>query len=51
MSGIGHPESADLAGCRCRISKQQMMDFKSGVRIDVARMNGIAKEMTDSGDC
>jgi cytochrome c553 len=27
--------------------KQQMMDFKSGVRIDIARMNGIAKEMSD----
>jgi cytochrome c553 len=26
---------------------QQMTDFKSGVRIDVARMNGIAKELSD----
>ena len=47
MSGIGHPESADLAGMPQSYLKQQMMDFKSGVRIDVARMNGIAKEMTD----
>src|SRR5689334_24100881 len=28
--------------------KQQMADFKSGVRLDVARMNGIAKELTDA---
>jgi cytochrome c553 len=47
MSGIGHPESADLAGMPLTYLKQQMMDFKSGVRIDVARMNGIAKEMSD----
>jgi cytochrome c553 len=47
MSGIGHPESADLAGMPLSYLKQQMMDFKAGVRIDVARMNGIAKEMTD----
>jgi cytochrome c553 len=48
MSGIGHPESADLAGMPLSYLKQQMMDFKSGVRIDVARMNGIAKEMSDA---
>lgn len=48
MSGIGHPESADLAGMPQSYLKQQMMDFKSGVRIDVARMNGIAKEMSDA---
>ena len=47
MSGIGHPESADLAGMPKSYLMQQMMDFKAGVRIDVARMNGIAKEMTD----
>jgi cytochrome c553 len=47
MSGIGHPESADLAGMPQSYLKLQMMDFKSGVRIDSARMNGIAKEMTD----
>jgi len=48
MSGIGHPESADVAGMPLSYLKQQMMDFKSGVRIDVARMNGIAKEMSDA---
>jgi cytochrome c553 len=47
MSGIGHPESADLAGMPLSYLKQQMTDFKSGVRIDNARMNGIAKEMSD----
>jgi len=48
MSGIGHPESADLAGMPLSYLKQQMMDFKNGVRIDIARMNGIAKEMSDA---
>jgi len=47
MSGIGHPESADFAGMPLSYLKQQMMDFKSGMRIDVARMNGIAKELSD----
>jgi cytochrome c553 len=47
MSGIGHPESADVAGMPLSYLKQQMTDFKSGVRTDVARMNGIAKEMSD----
>ena len=47
MSGTGHPESADLAGMPLSYLTQQMMDFKSGVRIDVARMNGIAKELSD----
>ena len=47
MSGIGHPESADLAGMPLSYLTLQMMDFKSGVRIDVARMNGIAKELSD----
>ena len=47
MSGIGHPESADLAGMPLSYLTQQMMDFKGGVRIDIARMNGIAKELSD----
>ena len=47
MSGIGHPESADVAGMPESYVKQQMMDFKSGARTDIARMNGIAKEMSD----
>jgi cytochrome c553 len=48
MSGIGHPESADVAGMPLAYLKQQMADFKSGVRLDVARMNGIAKELSDA---
>lgn len=47
MSGSGHPESADVAGFTAGYIEQQMADFKSGVRKDYARMNGIAKDMTD----
>src|SRR5687768_10145293 len=47
MSGLGHPESADLAGFTAGYLMQQMADFKSGVRKDYARMNGIAKEVSD----
>lgn len=47
MSGLGHPESADTAGFTAAYLIQQMADFKSGVRKDYARMNGIAKDMTD----
>jgi cytochrome c553 len=47
MSGLGHPESADLSGFTAAYLVQQMADFKSGVRVDYARMNGIAKEVTD----
>jgi cytochrome c553 len=47
MSGLGHPESGDLTGFTADYIVQQMHDFKTGVRRDYARMNGIAKEMTD----
>jgi cytochrome c553 len=47
MSGIGHPESADVTGLTFDYMMQQMKDFKSGDRKDWARMNGIAKELTD----
>jgi cytochrome c553 len=47
MSGLGHPESADVAGLTAAYIVQQMADFKSGARKDAARMNGIAKAMTD----
>lgn len=47
MSGEGHPESAGLSGFTADYIVQQMMDFKTGVRKDAARMNGIAKDMTD----
>lgn len=47
MSGEGHPESAGMTGFTADYIVQQMADFKSGVRKDTARMNGIAKDMTD----
>jgi cytochrome c553 len=47
MSGLGHPESADLTGYTADYIVQQMLDFKTGVRRDYARMNGISKEVSD----
>ena len=47
MSGSGHPESSDLTGLTADYIIQQMADFKSGARRDYARMNAIAKELTD----
>jgi cytochrome c553 len=47
MSGEGHPESAGMTGFTAAYIAQQMADFKSGARKDAARMNGIAKDMTD----
>jgi cytochrome c553 len=47
MSGIGHPESSDVSGLSVQYFTRQMMDFKSGARKDIARMNGIARELTD----
>lgn len=47
MSGLGHPESSDVTGSTAAYIIQQMQDFKSGVRKDYARMNGIAKELSD----
>ena len=47
MSGEGHPESAGLTGFTAGYIVQQMADFKSGVRKDAARMNAIAKDMSD----
>jgi cytochrome c553 len=48
MSGLGHPESADLTGYTADYLVQQMMDFRSGAREDFARrMDGFAKAMTD----
>ncbi len=49
MSGLGHPESADLTGYTADYLVQQMQDFRSGARLDfAARMNGFAKVMTDA---
>ena len=47
MSGLGHPESADLTGFTADYIVQQMLDFRSGVRKDYSRMNGIAKDVSD----
>jgi cytochrome c553 len=47
MSGLGHPESADLTGFTADYLVQQMQDFKTGARRDYARMNGISKEVSD----
>ena len=47
VNGQGRPENASLAGLPAAYIIQQMADFKSGVRRDYARMNGIAKAMTD----
>jgi len=47
MSGEGHPESAGLTGFTAAYLVQQMADFKSGARRDSARMNAIAKDVSD----
>jgi cytochrome c553 len=47
MSGEGHPESAGLTGFTAAYLTQQMADFKSGARKDSARMNAIAKDLSD----
>lgn len=47
MSGLGHPESADLAGLPAAYITRQMADFKNASRKDMSRMNGIAAAMTD----
>jgi cytochrome c553 len=47
MSGMGHPESSDLAGLPIEYMINQMKDFKSGARKDYARMNGIAQATTE----
>lgn len=56
MSGLGHPESGNLAGLHPEYFLRQMADFKSGARKDppeftasarAARMNGIAKSISE----
>jgi len=47
MSGLGHPESTDLTGLTVAYMVQQMKDFKAGTRIDVPRMNRIAKAVSE----
>jgi len=43
LTGYGHPESANLAGLSADYLVEQMADFKSGDRIDPARMNTISQ--------
>ena len=47
MSGVGHPESADMTGFTAEYIRRQMMDFKSGVRKEPNRMNTIAGALSD----
>jgi len=48
MSGLGHPESADLAGLPATYIERELTDFKSGDRKDPAnRMNGFSKGLSD----
>jgi cytochrome c553 len=47
MSGLGHPESADLTGFTAAYIIRQMADFRTGARRDYARMNGISKEVSE----
>lgn len=47
MSGSGHPESADLTGHTAAYLAQQLEDFRTGMRKDSARMNGIVQGLSD----
>jgi len=47
MSGEGHPESAGMTGFTAEYIVRQMNDFKSGARKDAARMNAIAKDLSE----
>src|ERR1700730_2417533 len=45
-AGLGHPESANLAGVSAAYLMRQLADFKNGARFGEA-MPGIAKELSD----
>ena len=47
MSGQGHPESADIAGQPVEYLIRQMTYYKTGTRLDDARMGPIAKATAD----
>ena len=47
MSGVGHPESADMAGMKAEYIRRQVADFKSGIRKEPNRMNTIAAALSD----
>jgi cytochrome c553 len=46
-SGLGHPESANIAGMPAAYMIRQMADFKSGKRKDSEPMNAFAKLISD----
>src|SRR5690349_10760780 len=45
-SGLGHPESANLAGVSAAYIQRQLSDFKAGLRMGEA-MNDMAKNLSD----
>ncbi len=47
MNGVGHPESADMAGLKAEYIRRQVADFKSGARKEPNRMNMIAAALSD----
>jgi cytochrome c553 len=47
MSGLGHPESANLAGLSAGYIESTMEDFKTGARKDPARMTAIGKAISE----
>jgi len=47
MSGMGHPESSQLAGFSADYIEAQLADFKSGDRKDPARMTAIGKALSE----
>ena len=47
MSGLGHPESADMTGFTAEYIRRQMADFKSGARKEPNRMNTITAALSD----
>jgi cytochrome c553 len=49
MSGLGHPESANLAGLNAIYIMREMADFKSDVRRDAVRMNQISMAVSEVG--
>src|SRR5437868_3962274 len=49
MSGVGHPESADMAGLPAEYIRPQIAGFKSTVRKEPNRMNTIAGAPSDEG--
>jgi len=48
MSGVGHPESADMTGFTAEYIRRQLADFKSGTRQEPNRMNKIAGALSDA---